>query len=192
VQGTAEFHHQIADACLPQADAVFDDTATLDTTVDMLNPEPTLVERLVGPVLRQRSLLTTGLPGRHEDLSLRQREGQEAQVLSQPALCGQGRGRRVSNALIMDTAAVGIAQKEDQEEGIDSQDIFDGVVLVLATITFRLCRSVLGADDPPFRPVMGTRGASGAAAPGDAISGMGSSSSGATMVAASVSETPRR
>jgi NAD(P)-dependent dehydrogenase (short-subunit alcohol dehydrogenase family) len=54
VQGTAEFHHQIADACLPQADAVFDDTATLDTTVDMLNPEPTLVERLVGPLLRQR------------------------------------------------------------------------------------------------------------------------------------------
>jgi hypothetical protein len=28
----------------------------------------------------------------------------------------------------MDTAAVGIAQKEDREQGIDEQDIFDGVV----------------------------------------------------------------
>ena len=54
VQGTAEFHHQIADAFLPQADPIFDDAATLDTTVDMLNPQPTLVQRLVHPLLRQR------------------------------------------------------------------------------------------------------------------------------------------
>jgi len=31
----------------------------------------------------------------------------------------------------MGTAAVGIAQKEDREEGIDQQDIFDGVVFLL-------------------------------------------------------------
>jgi hypothetical protein len=43
VQGTAEFHHQIADPLLPQADPVFDDAAALDTAVDMLDPEPTLV-----------------------------------------------------------------------------------------------------------------------------------------------------
>src|SRR5882762_523816 len=44
VQGTTEFHDQIADACFPQADAVFDDATALDTAVDMLNPQPTLVE----------------------------------------------------------------------------------------------------------------------------------------------------
>jgi hypothetical protein len=34
----------------------------------------------------------------------------------------------------MDTATVGLAQKEDQQEGIDEQDIFDCVVLFLAAI----------------------------------------------------------
>jgi hypothetical protein len=27
----------------------------------------------------------------------------------------------------MDAAAIGVAQKEDREEGVDQQDIFDGV-----------------------------------------------------------------
>ena len=55
----------------------------------------------------------------------------------------------------MDTAAVGIAQKEDRERGIDEQDIFDGVVFFLPALTFLLCTRVLGADDAPLRPVMG-------------------------------------
>ena len=38
MQGTAEFHHDIADALLPQADPVFDDATALDTAVDMLDP----------------------------------------------------------------------------------------------------------------------------------------------------------
>src|SRR4029453_9934192 len=48
-QGTAEFHHEIGDAFFPQADAVFDDATTLDTPIDMLDPQPTLVQRLVRP-----------------------------------------------------------------------------------------------------------------------------------------------
>ena len=55
VQGTAEFHHQIADALLPQADPVFHDATALDAAVDMLDPQPTLVQRLVGPLLLQRA-----------------------------------------------------------------------------------------------------------------------------------------
>jgi hypothetical protein len=35
----------------------------------------------------------------------------------------------------MGTAAVGVAQKEEDEQGIDEQDIFDGVILFLAAIT---------------------------------------------------------
>ena len=81
---------------------------------------------------------------------------------------------------------MGIAQKEDDEEGIDEQDIFDGVVLFLPTITLRLFSRVLGADNAPFGPVMGKRGASGAA------TGAGSASRASTTAAASVSETPRR
>jgi hypothetical protein len=91
----------------------------------------------------------------------------------------------------MGTAAVGVAQKEDDEERIDEQDIFDGVILFLATITVRLFRRVLGTDDAPLGPVMGTRGEAGAAA-GMGTTGAGSSSSGTITVAAAASETPRR
>jgi hypothetical protein len=82
----------------------------------------------------------------------------------------------------MEATSSRFAEEEDEEQGIDQQDIFDRMVLFLAALTVRLCSSVLGADDAPFGAVMGKRGESGA----------GSSSSGATTVAASASETPRR
>ena len=71
---------------------------------------------------------------------------------------------------------MGVAQKEDEEESIDQQDIFYCVVPFLATITCFLFTRVLGADDPPFRPVMGTRGEAGAVA-GPATPGAGPSTS---------------
>ena len=46
MQGTADFHHHIPDALLPETDPVFDDAATLDTAVDMLDPQPAGVELL--------------------------------------------------------------------------------------------------------------------------------------------------
>src|SRR5262249_36763968 len=90
----------------------------------------------------------------------------------------------------MDTATIGVAQKEDDEQGIDQQDIFHGVVFFLAALTRGLFSMVLGADDPPCRAVMGKRGDAGAAA-GPVATGVGSPS-GATMVAASASATPSR
>src|SRR6266446_6317076 len=91
----------------------------------------------------------------------------------------------------MDTAAVGVAQQEDDKQGIHSQDIFDRMVLFLAAITLFLFSRVLGADDAPFGPVMGKRGEAGAAASA-ATTGVGASSSEPTTEAASVSETPSR
>ena len=91
----------------------------------------------------------------------------------------------------MHTAAIGVTEKEDDEQGIDEQDIFYRVGSFLAAITLRLFRRVLGADDTPFGPVMGKRGEAGAAA-GTATRGAGSSASGVTTVAASASETPSR
>jgi hypothetical protein len=61
MQGTADFHHQIADALLPQAKPVFDDATTLDTAVDMLDPQPTLVQCLVRHVLLPREFLAAGV-----------------------------------------------------------------------------------------------------------------------------------
>ena len=81
MQGPAECHHQIADAFFPQAAAVFDDATTLDTPMDMLDPQPTLVQRLVRPLLLPRTLLAAWLLGRPEDLHLREREGPETEIL---------------------------------------------------------------------------------------------------------------
>jgi hypothetical protein len=81
VQGATQFHHEIADTLLPQADPVFHDAAALDTAVHVLDPQPTLVERLVRPLLLSRKLLAAGFLGRHQDLHMGQRERQEAQIL---------------------------------------------------------------------------------------------------------------
>jgi len=191
VQGTAEFHHQITDAFFPQTDAVFHDATTLHTAVDMLDPQPPLMERLVGQVLLQSQLRTAGLLRRHEDLHLGERERQEAQILQQPTPGRERVGGGLSDAQIMGAAAVGVAQKEDREEGVDQQDIFDRMVLFLATITLRLFRRGLGADDAPLGAVMGKRGEVGAVA-GVVATGVASSACGVTTVAASASETPRR
>src|SRR6266446_7422134 len=121
VQGTAEFHHDIADTLLPQADPVFHDTAALDTAVDMLDPQPAVVQSLVGEVLLHRELLATGLLRRHEDLHLRQRKRQEAEILQQPTPRRQGIWGGLGNPEVMDTAAVGVTQKEDREGVLTSR-----------------------------------------------------------------------
>ena len=158
VQGTAEFHHEIADALLPQADPVFHNATTLDAAVDMLDPQPPLVERLVGQVLLQGQLRTAWLLRRHEDLHLRERERQEAQILQQPTPSRERVGGGLRDAQIMDTAAVGVAQKEDDEQGIDEQDIFDGVVLFLAAITSLSVQQGLGGGRCAVRSRHGQKG----------------------------------
>src|SRR5262245_40079566 len=121
----------------------------------MLDPEPTLVQRLVGPLLFQGELRTAGLLRRHEDLHVGERARQEAESLQQPTPGRERVGGGLRNAQIMDTATVGVTEKEDREEGIDEQDIFERVVFFLPAITLLLFNRVLGPDDPPLRPVMG-------------------------------------
>ena len=81
MQGTAELHHQITDPLLPQAEPVLHEATALDTAVDMLDPQPPLVERLVSPFLLPCQLLAARFLRRHEDCHLRKREGQEAEIL---------------------------------------------------------------------------------------------------------------
>ena len=61
MQGTAQFHHEIADAVLPQPDPVFHDAAALDAAGDMLAPQPTVVQGLVGPLLFPGEVLAAGV-----------------------------------------------------------------------------------------------------------------------------------
>jgi len=81
MERTAAFHHEITDAVLPQPDPVFSDAAALDAAVDMLDPQPTVVQGLVGQLLFQGEFLPSWFLRRHEDLDLGQRKRQEAQVL---------------------------------------------------------------------------------------------------------------
>jgi hypothetical protein len=57
VQGTEQFHHEIADALLPQAAPVFDAATALDTVIAMVDPQLTLVALLAHHVLLPRELL---------------------------------------------------------------------------------------------------------------------------------------
>ena len=82
MQGTADFHHDIADTLLPQAYSVCDDTTVFDTAVNMLDP-PAVVQHLVSLFLLQHQLLTAGFLGRYRDLDLGDYARQGAQVLQQ-------------------------------------------------------------------------------------------------------------
>jgi hypothetical protein len=66
---------------LPQAQSVFDDTATLDAAVDLLDAAATMIENLVSQLLLEREGLATGFSRRHEDLYLGQRKHQKVQLL---------------------------------------------------------------------------------------------------------------
>src|SRR3954468_18529275 len=73
----------------------------------------------------------------------------------------------------MEAAANGVAEEQDDEHGIDQQDVLYRMVLFLATVTVRLFSRVLG--NAPFRPVMSKRGecegsSSGASAPSETAS----------------------
>ena len=57
MEGTADVPHQITNAHLPEAAAVFDAATALDTALDMLEPSPPLVQLLVRHVLLPRELL---------------------------------------------------------------------------------------------------------------------------------------
>ena len=83
MEGTADVHHDSADALFPEAEPVFDDATALHAPVDVLDPEPSTVQGLVTHVLLPCQLLATRFLGRHEDVHLGQRERQEAQILQQ-------------------------------------------------------------------------------------------------------------
>jgi hypothetical protein len=55
--GTTEVSHQIAAAHLPEAASVFNAATALDPVMDMVDPQPTLVELVVRHVRLPRGLL---------------------------------------------------------------------------------------------------------------------------------------
>jgi hypothetical protein len=83
VQGTAALHHAIADALLPQADAVLHAATAPHAPVARLDAAPALVQDVVGACLFPCHLLPWWLLGRHEDCHVGTRTGQDAQILQE-------------------------------------------------------------------------------------------------------------
>jgi hypothetical protein len=194
MQGTADFHDQVADARLPQAAGVVDDAAPLDATVDVLDAHAPTGEAAIRGLLCTRQGPASGLPGRHDDLDVVECERQEAQILEQAASRRQGVRSRIGNPLIMRAAGIRVAQKENRERRVDQQDVFDRVALFLAAITARLLKGILGARDAPFGAIVPKRGeaAVGIGAAAGRSDVVGAPSAGATRAATSASATPRR
>ena len=194
MQGTADFHEQIADARLPQAAGVVDDAAAFDAAVDVLDAHATACDAPIRRFLRTREAPAPRLPRRHDDVDPLERIGQEAEILEQSAACRQGVWGDIGNPFIVGAAGIGLTQEEDRQCRIDQQDVFDRVALFLAAITARLLNWILGALDAPLGPIVPKRGRVGAEAGAAAggPDGLDGSWIGATSALASASVTPRR
>jgi hypothetical protein len=194
MQRTANFHHQIADARLPEAADVVNAATALDAAVDVLDAHAPAGDATIGGFLGARQGPAAGLPGRHDDLDLVECECQEAQILEQAAPRRQGVRSGIGNPLIMGAAGIGAAQKENCERRIDQQDVFDRVALFLAAITARLLKGILGACDAPFGPIVTKRGEAdtGAGVAAGRSEVVDAPSVGTIRAAASASATPSR
>jgi hypothetical protein len=186
MQRAANFHDKIADTDFAQAVGVVDNAAALDTAVDMLDAYAPSGDAPVRTFLRSCEDSAPRLLGRHDDLHLVEREGQEAEILKQPAARGQGVGCHIRNPLIVGAAGIGVTQKQDRQGAIDQQHVFHRMVSFLAAITARLLSWILGAHDAPFGAIMAKRGEAGGSV------GVGGLSVGTTSAAASAAATPTR
>jgi hypothetical protein len=135
-----------------------DDAAAFDAAVDVLDAHTSSGDPPIRRLLRARELPASRFPGRHDDLDLVEREGQEAQILEQPACGGQGVRGRLGHALIMGATRRGVTQQEDHERGIDQQHIVHGVTCFLAAITARRLSRILGAPDASLSAIVAKRG----------------------------------
>jgi hypothetical protein len=182
----ADFHDPIADARLPKAAGLVDNTAALDAAVDVLDAHATAGEAPIRRSWRTREVPPPRLPGWHDDLHVVERERQEAQILEQSAARGQGRRCGIGHPLIMGAPRIGGTEKEDRQCRIDQQHVLSRVAFFLAAITARLLSRILGTPDAPFGAIMANRGEAGGSA------GIGDPSVGTTRAAASASAAPRR
>jgi hypothetical protein len=130
----------------------------------MFDAHATARDAPIRGLLRPREGAAPGLPGRHDDLHLVERERQEAQILERAAPRGQRVGRRLGHALLVGTAGVRLTQQENRERHVDEQHVFPRMVFFLAAITARLLSRNLGARDASVGPIVPERGEASAGA----------------------------
>jgi hypothetical protein len=169
-----------------------DDATALHTAVHVLNADTPASNAPIGGFLCTGEGTPTRLLGWYDDLDLRERKRQKAQILEQPAACGQGVRGGIGHALIMGAPGIGLTEKDHRQCGVDQQHVFHRMAFFLAAITARLLSRILGAHDAPFRPIVPKRGKSGAGAAAGESAGVEGPAVGMTRAAALASATPRR
>jgi hypothetical protein len=187
---TADFHDQITDACLSQAAGVMHDATACDAAVDLLKAHATTGETPTRGFLGARQGSSSRFAGWHEGFPRGQGERQEAEILAHPAARGPGGRRGLGHPLVVRAPRVGRTQKETGARGIDQQHLFPRMACLLAAITARLLRRILGTRDAPFSAITAKRGEAGAGAGG--ATGVSGSLVGTTSAVASASAPPRR
>src|SRR6266516_4562434 len=192
MQSTADFHDQITDACLSQAAGVVNNATAFDAAVDVLNTHAAAGETPIRGFLGARQGSSSRFTGWHEGFHVVKGERQEAEILEQPAACGQGVRGGLGNALIMGAPGIGLTEKDNRQRGVDQQHVFHCMAFFLAAITARLLSRILGAHDAPFRPIVPKRGEAGAGAAAGGSAGVEGPAVGMTRAAALASATPRR
>jgi hypothetical protein len=176
MQGTADFHHHVANPDFPQADGLFEHAAAFDAAVDMFDAHAPPRDLPIRRFLRPRQRVPAGLLRGLDDVHPGEREGLKAQVLQELTPHGQRIRRRVGNPLVMHTARMRLTEEQNAHGSIDQQEVFQHVPLFLAAITRFLFSRILRAREGSLGAIMTKRGGAGGGAvwtssAGDASSG---------------------
>src|SRR5918911_4917758 len=121
---TADFHDAIADSRLPQAAGVMDDATALHTAVHVLNAYTPASKAPIGGLLCACEGTPTRLLRWYDDLDLRERQRQTAQILEPPAASGQGVRGGLGHARILGAPGVGLTEQDHRQRGVDQQQVF--------------------------------------------------------------------
>ena len=159
MQSTTDFRDHIAGTIFKQADGVLDDPTAFHTTIHMLNPHPSPCEALIKGFLFVRQRPTARFLERRNTFNPVEHKGQKAKILQEDASCWQGIGCSIGNALVMHASCIGVAQKQNRDQGVDQQHVFHAMAFFLAAIAAFLFIRVLGARDASLGSIMAKRGA---------------------------------
>ena len=159
MQATTCFHDSIPNAILQETDGVLHDPIAFHPPNGMFDPHAHGRDLMIRRLLWGRKVSTTrfflGLNDRHP----RQEESLEPLILIQPTPNRQGIACPLRQADLRRFAFTGRTQAANLTALIDSEEVFERVPLLLATIIFFLLLRILRALDRPLSTIMPKRGA---------------------------------
>jgi len=158
MQATTCFHDSVPNPILQEADFVFHNPIAFHTTNGMFDPDTDGRNSMIGLFLRLSEFPPTRFLLRLEQDYTGQAESLEALILIQTAAGGQRIARQLRNRLIRRFPFISEAQEAHVTRLMNHQEVFERVVLLLATVILLLLLRIFRALDGAFSPVMHNRG----------------------------------